>query len=68
MKKVEFVQVVSEFSGLGLGRGNRYEFMGVEEIIRQRILDSWQYNGYVPLTTRGTGELETISLIFQKDE
>jgi len=42
--------------------------MGVEEIIRQRILDGWQYNGYVPLTTRGTGELETISLIFQKDE
>lgn len=67
MKKVDFVQIKAELCGYGLGQGTRYCFDGVEELIRQRLESGWEYNGYVPLTTRGTGTIETISLIFRKE-
>lgn len=68
MKKVEFVELRSELSGFGLGKGTRYTFDGVENIIKERIENGWDYCGYVPLETRGTGDIEVMSLIFQKDE
>lgn len=68
MKKVEFVRIKSEISGYGLGKGTKYCFEGVEETISERIKDGWEYGGYVPLITRGTGEIDTISLIFSRDE
>ena len=68
MKKVEFVRVKSELCGYGLGKGTKYSFDGAEEIIEQRIQDGWSFEGYIPLETRGTGDIETMSLIFLKDE
>lgn len=68
MKKVEFVRLKSELYGYGFGKGAKYGFEGVEEIIRERIESGWNYCGYVPLETRGTGDIETMSLIFQKEE
>ena len=37
MKKVEFVNFKSELSGYGLGKGSKYTFSGVENIIKDRI-------------------------------
>ena len=37
MKKVEFVRVKSELCGYGFGKGSKYGFDGVEDIIRERI-------------------------------
>lgn len=68
MKKVEFVRVKSELSGYGFGKGTKYSFDGVEEIIRKHIEGGWSFEGYVPLTTRGTGDIEEMSLIFQREE
>lgn len=68
MKKVEFVRVKSGLSGYGFGKGTRYSFDGVEDTIKQYIEDGWEYCGYVPVETRGTGDIETISLVFQKEE
>ena len=68
MRKVEFVRVKSELCGYGLGKGTKYSFEGAEEIIEQRIKDGWSFEGYIPIETRGTGDIETMSLIFQKDE
>ena len=68
MKKVEFVRIKSELIGDGLGKGTKYGFDRVEEIIKERIENGWDYCGYVPIETRGTGDIETMSLIFQKDE
>ena len=68
MKKVEFVKVRSELFGYGFGKGTRYSFDGVEETIRQYIDDGWEYCGYVPLETRGTGDIEVMSLIFQREQ
>ena len=68
MKKVEFVRVKSELCGYGLGKGVKYSFDGVEDIIRERITNGWSFAGYVPLEIRGVGDMETISLVFQRDE
>ena len=53
MKKVEFVRVKSELSGYGFGKGMKYCFTGIENIIKDRLMD--------------IGDIETLSLIFQKD-
>ena len=68
MKKVEFVRIKSELIGYGFGKGTKYGVDRVEEIIKERIENGWDYCGYVPIETRGTGDIETMSLIFQKDE
>lgn len=68
MKKVEFVRVKSETSGFGLVKGVKYTFLDVEDIIRERIENGWSFQGYVPIVTRGIGDIEVMSLIFQKDE
>jgi len=68
MRKVEFVRIKSELIGYGLGKGTKYGFDSVEDIIKERIENGWDYCGYVPIETRGTGDIETMSLVFQKDE
>lgn len=67
MKKVEFVRVKSKLSGFGLGKGTKYLFDEVEGIIKGRVQKGWEYCGYVPVETRGAGDIETISLVFQKE-
>ncbi len=67
MKQVEFVRIQSELCGFGLGKGTKYSFDGAEEIIRERIEDGWSFEGYIPIETRGTGDIETMSLIFQRE-
>ena len=67
MKKVEFVRVKSELSGYGFSKGIKYCFTGIENIIKDRLMDGWSFEGYVPVETRGIGDIETLSLIFQKE-
>ena len=45
----------------------KYCFTGIEDIIEDRLMDGWSFEGYVPVETRGIGDIETLSLIFQKD-
>lgn len=68
MKKVEFVRLKSDISGYGLFKGSVYCFDDVEKIIQERIEGGWEYLGYVPVETRATGDIETMSLIFQREE
>jgi hypothetical protein len=68
MKDVKFVRVKSELSGYGFGKGTKYSFDGVEETIKEHLEQGWEYCGYVPLETRGTGDIETMSLVFQKEK
>ena len=68
MKKVELVKLKSELDGYGPFKGSVYTFRGVEDIIKERIENGWEYLGYIPVQTRATGDIETMSLIFQKDE
>ena len=68
MKKVEFEQIKSELWGIGLMKGGNYVFRGVEEIIQTRLQDGWEYCGWVPIEARATGDVEIMSLVFQKYE
>lgn len=68
MKVVEFVRLKSELCGYGFGKGTKYSFDRVEAVIQERIEDGWTYCGYVPVETRGTGDIETMSLVFQREE
>lgn len=67
MKQVEFIEVRSKLNGFGFGKGTEYIFDGVTDIIKNMIEQGWEYKGYVPIETRGTGEVSAISLIFEKD-
>ncbi|MEQ2627440.1 DUF4177 domain-containing protein [Faecalibacillus faecis] len=67
MKRVEFVRIKSSLCGGGLIKGGKYSFIEVEEIIKKWIEDGWDYCGFVPIETRATGDIETMSLIFQKE-
>ena len=68
MKKVEFEQIKSELWRIGLIKGGHYVFRGVEEIIQKRLQDGWEYCGWVPIEARATGDVEIMSLVFQKYE
>ncbi len=68
MKKVEFERLKSVTVGFGGIKGSKYQFDGIEEMIKKRLLDGWTYLGYVPVITRSSGDIETLSLIFEKDE
>lgn len=67
MKKVEFVRITSDLCGYGLGKGTRYRFCDVEETIQAYIENGWDFGGYVPVETRGTGDIETMSLVFVRE-
>src|SRR5699024_335537 len=57
MKKVEFERMQSVTVGFGGIKGSKYQFEGIEEKVKQRILDGWTYLGYVPIITRSTGDV-----------
>lgn len=68
MKKVKFIEIKSELCGWGGFKGTKYMFPKVNKIIEIMIKKGWEYCGYVPNITRGTGDIEKLSLIFQKEE
>ena len=68
VKKVEFVRIHSDLNGFGLGKGTKYYFGGAEETIKEYIENGWSFEWYVPIQTRGAGDIEIISLVFQKEE
>ena len=68
MKRVEFVRIQSQICGFGLGKGMKYYFQNIEEVIQARLEQGWTYMGYGPVETRATGDIETLSRIFQRDD
>jgi hypothetical protein len=68
MKQVKFVRVKSNLSGYGLVKGYKFNFEDVEPIIKKNVEDGWDYKGFVPVGTRMTGDIEEMSLVFEKEE
>ena len=68
MKRVQFVHTKSYLVGFGMGKGSKYRFDNIEQLIEKHIHEGWNYEGWVPYITRESGDNETISLIFTKDE
>ena len=66
MKKVEFVRLESKMNGFGIGKEVKYIFDDSRDILKEKIENGWDFNGYVPVVQRGTGDVEQIDLIFTK--
>lgn len=66
MYKYEYEKVSCDFGGWGLGSGNIYEIGDYRSIIDNRAKSGWRYVGYVPTKQRGTGHIQELELIFEK--
>jgi hypothetical protein len=68
MFQYEYVTIEVGLSGWGPFAGNSYCLMADHrEIINERARDGWRYVGYIPTQQRGTGHMEELELIFEKE-
>ena len=67
MYRYEYETGSCEFSGWGLGSGNVYCIDDYRSIIDRRAAEGWRYVGYVPTKQRGTGHVQELDLIFEKE-
>ena len=67
MYKYEYETVSCELGGWGFGSGNMYSMGDYRSIIDERAKAGWRYVGYIPTKQRGTGHMQEIDLIFEKE-
>lgn len=68
MLEYDFVSLETEWgTGYNLLGGVRIDTSGHREIIAQRAADGWRYVGWLPTTQRGTGQIDRIDLIFERE-
>jgi len=67
MYKYEYESVSAELGGWGLGSGNIYSLDDYRSIIERRAASGWRYVGYIPTKQRGTGHVQELDLIFEKE-
>lgn len=63
----EYETVSSDLSGYGLFGGAAFANKEHREIIHARARDGWRYVGFIPTLQRGTGHIEEMDLIFEKE-
>ena len=64
----EYESVGVGFDGWGPLGGNDYSMMADHrEIIHTRSKNGWRYVGYIPTRQRGTGHIQELDLIFEKE-
>ena len=66
MFKYEYETVSCEVGGWGMGSGNSYGIGDYREIINRRAAEGWRYVGFIPTKQRGTGHMQELDLIFEK--
>lgn len=49
-------------------KGNKYSFPDIKEIIEDKINEGWSYCGFIPNTIRADGEMDKLTLVFERDE
>ena len=54
-------------SGWGGFSGNIYQIENYRAVIDQKAKDGWRYVGFIPKSQRGTGHIEEMDLIFEKE-
>ena len=67
MYQYEYETVSFTFDGWGPGSGNFYCIEEYRSIINKRAKNGWRYVGYIPTQQRGTGHIQIIDLIFEKE-
>ena len=68
MYTYEYEKIIIEFSGIGIFNGNIYNIEEYKNIIETRANNGWRYVGFIPTKQRGTGHIEEIDLIFEKQK
>ena len=68
MLEYDFVSLETEWgTGYNLLGGVRIDTSGHRDIIVQRAAEGWRYVGWLPTTQRGTGQIDRIDLIFERE-
>lgn len=67
MYTYEFVRISTDISGWGLVNGSKYGNEEYRQVIIERAKDGWRYVGYIPAVQRGTGHIEEMDLVFEKE-
>lgn len=66
MYQYEYEKISCELHGWGFG-GNVYETDDYRSVIERRAENGWRYVGYIPTVQRGTGHIQELDLIFEKE-
>lgn len=68
MYKYEYEKVNCNFERWTPNAGGVYRMGDYRSIINRRAENGWRYAGYVPTMQRGTGHIQELELIFEKEE
>ena len=63
----EYERINSDLTGWGLS-GNKYETEEYKEITNRRAAEGWRYVGFIPALQRGTGHIEKMDLVFEREQ
>ncbi len=67
MYQYEYEKVCCELGGWGVLSGNVYSIDDFKSIIDQRAKDGWRFVCYIPTQQRGTGHIQELELVFEKE-
>lgn len=67
MYQYEYETVSCDFEGWGFGSGNVYSIEDYRSIISERAKEGWRYVGCIPTKQRGTGHIQEMDIIFEKE-
>lgn len=67
MLEYAFERVSAGLGGYGLFGGVRMETEGHREVICRRAAEGWRYVGFIPASQRGTGHIEEMDLVFERE-
>lgn len=59
--------VRTNWEGWGGINGKVWEIEDYRAVIKRKAADGWRYVGYIPVKQRGTGHIEEMDLIFEKE-
>lgn len=62
-----YERVSCSLAGWGAFNGNSWEIGNYRGIIARKAKEGWRYVGFIPVTQRGTGHIEEMDLIFEKE-
>ncbi len=68
MFKYSYEKIECKFNGWGAFAGNSYGINDYQEIIDKKGSEGWRYAGFIPTVQRGTGHIEEMVLVFEKEE
>ncbi|MDD2447435.1 MAG: DUF4177 domain-containing protein [Tissierellia bacterium] len=63
----EYERISSNLTGWGFS-GDKYETEEYKEIINKRAAEGWRYVGFIPALQRGTGHIQAMDLVFEREQ